>query len=68
MGNIVMSIVWLLLLIFVAWPVAFFLGSLWVFLQPFMVCLKLEDVYKSLLTIIDLPTTFTEKMMKGDGC
>ncbi|KAK3727728.1 hypothetical protein RRG08_032684 [Elysia crispata] len=67
MGNIVMSIVWLLLLLFIAWPVAFFIGSFWVFLQPFMVCLKLHDLQKSLLTIVDLPTTCTQKMMAGEG-
>lgn len=34
-GNICYSLVWLILLIFVAWPIACFVAPIWIFLMPF---------------------------------
>lgn len=34
-GNFCFALFWLILLIFVAWPVAFFICGLWIILQPF---------------------------------
>eukprot|EP00977_Amphora_coffeiformis_P013575 scaffold3586_cov164-Amphora_coffeaeformis.AAC.26 len=33
--NVLFSIIWILLLIFIAWPVAGFCAGIWVILQPF---------------------------------
>ncbi len=35
MANPCFSLLWMILLWFLAWPLAFFLSVLWVFLQPF---------------------------------
>eukprot|EP00980_Cylindrotheca_fusiformis_P001978 scaffold443_cov125-Cylindrotheca_fusiformis.AAC.27 len=38
MGNPVYALCWLILLIFIAWPVAFFCCGFWILLQPFEAC------------------------------
>jgi hypothetical protein len=34
-GNPCFALLWLILLFFIAWPVAFFACGLWIILQPF---------------------------------
>eukprot|EP00934_Nitzschia_sp_Nitz4_P001377 Nitzschia sp. Nitz4//scaffold50_size126154//56894//57203//NITZ4_003683-RA/size126154-augustus-gene-0.115-mRNA-1//1//CDS//3329553692//1377//frame0 len=36
--NAVFAILWLIILIFIAWPIAGFAAGLWIFLQPFEAC------------------------------
>jgi hypothetical protein len=33
MGNFVYSLIWMVLLVFVVWPVAWFLSAVWIILQ-----------------------------------
>jgi hypothetical protein len=39
-SNPVFAILWMLLLFFIAWPVAWFCAGLWIFLQPFESCFE----------------------------
>ncbi|CAJ1953420.1 unnamed protein product [Cylindrotheca closterium] len=40
MANFVFSLLWAVLLIFIAWPVAGICCALWLLLQPFEACLS----------------------------
>ncbi|KAG7346237.1 hypothetical protein IV203_005305 [Nitzschia inconspicua] len=41
MGNIVYSLIWMALLVFVVWPIAWFLSAVWIILQPFEACFNI---------------------------
>jgi hypothetical protein len=38
MDKIVFSFIWILLLLFITWPIAGFCAGFWLFLQPFEAC------------------------------
>eukprot|EP00554_Chaetoceros_debilis_P001151 CAMPEP_0194095228 /NCGR_PEP_ID=MMETSP0149-20130528/56720_1 /TAXON_ID=122233 /ORGANISM="Chaetoceros debilis, Strain MM31A-1" /LENGTH=75 /DNA_ID=CAMNT_0038781167 /DNA_START=724 /DNA_END=951 /DNA_ORIENTATION=- len=52
-SNVIYSVMWLLLLIFLAWPLAGFCSAWWVFFLPF------EGFHNVFVQI----TTFLEKIM-----
>ena len=37
-GNPCFALIWLIMLVFIAWPVAGFCAGIWIFLQPFEAC------------------------------
>lgn len=50
------ALVWLILLIFIAWPLSFFLCGLWIILQPFEACFGfVKDANNCLEDIITWP-------------
>jgi hypothetical protein len=51
--NVIFGLLWLLLLVFIAWPVAGFCAGIWILLQPF------EAVFAFVKQI----TTFLEKLI-----
>lgn len=67
MGNILWSILWALLLIFIGWPVAFFMAWFYIICMPFAACI---DPCKSLVEffekVVKLPNYFAEKISGGE--
>ena len=62
--GIVNAILWLLLVIFIAWPIAFFLCGIYVFLLPFCGCIvALRSIMDPLLNLVQLPKTWAENMV-----
>ncbi|VDN98900.1 unnamed protein product [Rodentolepis nana] len=60
--GILYSILWALLIIFVAWPVAGFLAGIYVFLLPFGACITpLEQFLEQMLEFIKLPLIWAKK-------
>ncbi|VDL40682.1 unnamed protein product [Hymenolepis diminuta] len=60
--GIIYSILWALLVIFIAWPVAGFVACIYVFLLPFAACITpLESGLDALLVVIKLPLTWSKK-------
>lgn len=51
--NPIFAIMWLILLIFLAWPLAFAMGGIWIILQPF------ESVFRFVRDI----TSFLERFL-----
>ena len=67
--GILWSILWFLLLIFLAWPVGFFIAWLYVFLLPFTACIDpLKEVNEAILKVVQLPLTVTEYMLQMKPC
>merc|ERR1711911_530890 len=65
-AGFVWSIIWLLVLIFIAFWIAGLCAGLYIFLQPFSVCLEaLNPVQEILLKAIQFPKTCAENMMAG---
>merc|ERR1711894_778697 len=65
-SGVVWSIIWLLVLIFIAFWIAGLCAGLYIFLQPFSVCLEaLNPVQEILLKAIQFPKTCAENMMAG---
>jgi len=63
--GILWAILWFLGLLFIGWPVAYFLVWLYVLLLPFSACIEpLKSIEESLLKLVQLPLFFTEKMVK----
>ena len=61
------SIVWIFVLIFFAWPVAFIVGAIWIIAMPFGACMEFfRETVELLESIVKLPQTcaaniFTQK-------
>lgn len=66
MANFLWSLLWLLGLIFIGWPVAGILAGIYVFILPFTVCINpckgLGDI---LLRGVQLPHLFAEGIVQG---
>nr|CDS33787.1 conserved hypothetical protein [Hymenolepis microstoma] len=63
--GILYSILWIILVIFVAWPVAGFLAGIYVLLLPFAACITpLEDFLEQMLVFIKLPLIWAKKCVK----
>ena len=66
-------ILWALFLIFIAWPVSFFLGGFWLFFIPFQVVLEhfgcgcLKPVVDFLKKALEWPEVIAKKMVGGDS-
>ncbi|BFZ19242.1 hypothetical protein BsWGS_22281 [Bradybaena similaris] len=59
--GLLWSILWFLILIFLGWPIAFFIAWLYVLLIPFSACCSpLKDVCDAILKLVQLPLTCAE--------
>ncbi|KAM3176999.1 hypothetical protein ACTXT7_005418 [Hymenolepis weldensis] len=66
--GIIYSILWVLLVIFIAWPVAGIVACIYVFLLPFAACITpLENGLDALLVVIKLPLIWSKKCVKTSG-
>lgn len=62
------ALIWLLILIFVGWEIAFFCCSWYVCCLPFEVCIEaLKPLNEILLTGVKLPRAFARHMMNGES-
>ena len=62
--GILWGILWFLILIFIGWPVAFFIAWWYIFLIPFTACISaLKAVTDLLLKCVNLPLTCAENMI-----
>ena len=60
------SILWFLIFLFVAWPLAFFIAWLYVLVAPFSVCIPhLQQVSDAVFSLIQFPRKCIENMMRG---
>ena len=58
------GILWFLAIWFIAWPIAFFLAWVYIFLLPFSACIDpLKDVCQFLQKCVLLPLTCAENMI-----
>ncbi|VUZ40273.1 unnamed protein product [Hymenolepis diminuta] len=63
--GLIYSIIWLFLVLWVAWPVAAFTASIYVFLLPFAACIpSLEGTLQQLLVIVELPLVWAKKCLQ----
>jgi len=63
--GILWGILWCLILLFLAWPLAFFIGFIYILLLPFMVCIDaIKDPADAMFKLIALPVTCTENMVQ----
>eukprot|EP00934_Nitzschia_sp_Nitz4_P005337 Nitzschia sp. Nitz4//scaffold61_size107673//356//662//NITZ4_004216-RA/size107673-snap-gene-0.42-mRNA-1//1//CDS//3329555653//5327//frame0 len=64
--KICMSLIWLIILIFFVWPIAFFVAPLWLILQPFEACFQvLRSVNNFLERMLTWPRSFGQAIMSG---
>ncbi len=68
--GLLWAVIWFLLLIFIGWPIGFFIAWLYVLLLPFSACIPaLKDVCDAILKVVQLPYTFAENMVNmKEGC
>ena len=68
--GILWAIIWFLLLIFIGWPIGFFIAWLYVLLLPFSACIEaIKGVNDAILKVVQLPYTFAENMVNmKEGC
>ena len=65
LAGIFRAIIWLLLWLFVGWPVAFFISWFYVLLLPFGACVDvIRRINEQLLRLVQLPLTFAVNMME----
>ena len=63
-AGILWAILWILILIFLGWPIAFFVAWLWICLMPFAVCMSfLKDIIEALQKVVMLPQTIAENIV-----
>lgn len=63
--GLLWSLIWLLLLIFIGWPIGFLVAWLYILLLPFSACISLvRDACDFLLKVVQLPVTCAQNMME----
>jgi hypothetical protein len=69
-SNPCFALLWLILLFFLAWPVAFFASGLWIFLQPFEACFGfIKDANSCLESYTTWPRKVGDAIMNcSSGC
>ena len=66
-AELLWSIIWFIILIFIGWPLGAFFIWWYILLLPFSLCIPaLKDIEDILYTAIELPGTCTEKMLAGE--
>jgi len=66
--GLLWAIVWFLLLIFIGWPIGYFIAGIYVLLLPFGACIEpIQGVCEALLGVVKLPFTFAENMVQMKG-
>jgi len=67
--GLLWAILWLIALLLIGWPIAFFVAWFYVFLLPFGACIDaIKGVCESLLKLLQLPLTFAENMVHMKAC
>ncbi|XP_067653432.1 uncharacterized protein [Haliotis asinina] len=63
-AGIIWAILWFLVLIFLGWPIGFFIAWLYVLLLPFGACISpIKDACDAILRLVQLPLTCAENMI-----
>ncbi|KAI0217288.1 hypothetical protein LSAT2_030858 [Lamellibrachia satsuma] len=67
--GLLWAILWFIGLIFIAWPVGFFIAWLYIFLLPFGACISpIKDLCDALLKLVQFPFTFAQNMVNMKPC
>jgi len=67
--GLLWAILWFIGLIFIAWPVGFFIAWLYIFLLPFGACITpIKDLCDALLKLVQFPFTFAQNMVNMKPC
>lgn len=62
--GLLWGVVWFLILIFLGWPVGFFVAWWYIFLLPFGACIDpIKEACEVLLRLVQLPLTCAENMV-----
>ncbi|KAF9417107.1 hypothetical protein HW555_005726 [Spodoptera exigua] len=68
MGNVIFSIIWLIILIFIAFWVAGIAAGIYILILPLTVCIEaLTGLTDFLLSVIQFPRYCAQGMMEGRG-
>uniref|UniRef100_A0A2A4JVY0 Uncharacterized protein n=1 Tax=Heliothis virescens TaxID=7102 RepID=A0A2A4JVY0_HELVI len=68
MGNIVFSLIWALILIFISLWIAGIAAGFYIIILPFTVCIEaLTGLTDFLLSVVQFPRYCAEAMMQGRG-
>ncbi|XP_026759956.1 uncharacterized protein LOC113519096 [Galleria mellonella] len=68
MGNVVFSILWLIILIFVGFWIAGIAAGFYILIIPFTVCIEaLTGLTDFLLLVVQFPRYCAQAMMEGKG-
>lgn len=69
MGNIIMSIVWLILLIIIGWPIAGFCAGFYILFLPFVPCFgdACSSITELLLKGVQLPLALGKGIKDGSS-
>ena len=67
--NIIFSLLWVLALFFLAWPVASIISGIYILLLPFAACIPaVKGVNEVLLKLVNLPGLMGEYIRDGRSC
>ena len=67
--NILFSLLWILALFFLAWPVASIISGIYILLLPFAACIPaIRGVNEVLLKLVNLPGLMGEYIRDGRSC
>uniref|UniRef100_S4P4E9 Uncharacterized protein n=1 Tax=Pararge aegeria TaxID=116150 RepID=S4P4E9_9NEOP len=68
MGNIIFSIIWLIILIFISFWIAGIAAGIYIIVLPFTVCIQaLSGLTDFLLSVIQFPKYCAQSMVDGSG-
>ncbi|CAH2040496.1 unnamed protein product, partial [Iphiclides podalirius] len=68
MGNVIFSIIWLLILIFIAFWIAGLAAGVYILILPFTVCIEpLTGLTDFLLSVVQFPKYCAQAMVEGKG-
>ncbi|CAK1579330.1 unnamed protein product [Parnassius mnemosyne] len=68
MGNVIFSLIWLLVLIFVAFWIAGIAAGFYIIILPFTVCIEaLSGLTDFLLSVVQFPKYCAQAMVDGKG-
>ncbi len=68
MGNPCFSVLWIIILVLLVWPVAFFAAAFWVILQPFEAVFHVAaDANEFLESFVTWPRRMGTAIMNGDS-
>ncbi|GFR82707.1 expressed conserved protein [Elysia marginata] len=63
--GLIYSFAWFIVLVFLGWPIAFFISWLYVLLLPFSACISpLVRVCETILRVVQLPLACAENLIK----
>jgi hypothetical protein len=66
--NICLSLLWLIILLFIVWPLAFVLAVVWITLQPFEACCSVfQSINRFIERIVTWPRDFGHAIAQGQS-